>query len=76
MPKGSSMYSCWADSTLIDKASEYYKESHSNDKIKDSLKNILGNVEGYNGSKNVVFRDEFSTAELENYAKKLIGRTK
>ena len=71
MPKGSNMSSCWADSTLIDKASEYYKTSQAQDKIQDSLKNILSNIEGFNGKEKVVFKDSLTPEEIDKYAKKL-----
>ena len=51
MPKGSSMASCWADSSLIMKATELYNKSNSEDKVKDALKDILGNITGTDGIK-------------------------
>ena len=70
MPKGVSMSRCWADSTLIDKAAEYYSQSSSEDKVKESLKNILGNIEGYEGKRKVLFKDELGP-DLDKYADKL-----
>ena len=71
MPKGVNMSGCWADSTLIDKAAEYYKNTKSSDKVKESLSPILGNIEGFNGDKKVVFKDSLGEAAIEEYAKKL-----
>jgi len=71
MPKGTSMASCWADSSLITKASELYNNSKSDDKVKDALKEILGNIEGRDGSKEVIFKKELKPEELEAYAQKL-----
>ena len=35
MPRGINMSRCWADSSLLDKACEYYKNASSNDKIQE-----------------------------------------
>lgn len=71
MPKGVDMSKCWADSSLLDKASEYYKASSSNDKVKESLKNILGNIEGFEGSERVLFKEKLGEEELDKLANKL-----
>lgn len=72
MPKGASMASCWADSSLIMKATELYEKSNSDDKVKDSLKEILKNISGMDGDKPVKFDDgKLSPEELESYAKRL-----
>lgn len=71
MPKGVNMSRCWADSSLIDKASEYYKSAGSDDKIKESLKNILGNIQGYEGKNFVKFNEALTPEEIEKYSKKL-----
>ena len=70
MPKGVSMSRCWADNSLIDKATELYKNASSEDKVQESLKNILGNIEGFEGKRKVVFKDELKDS-LDDYAKKL-----
>ena len=70
MPKGVSMSRCWADSTLIDKAAEYYTKASSEDKVRESLKNILGNIEGYEGKRKILFKDELGS-DLDKYANKL-----
>ncbi len=38
MPKGSNMTECWADNSLIQKATDIYSNSSADDKVKDSLK--------------------------------------
>lgn len=71
MPKGVDMSRCWADSSLIDKAKEYYTNSNSNDKIYDSLKNILGDIQGFEGKNKIIFKEALGEESLNNYAKKL-----
>lgn len=71
MPKGVNMSRCWADSSLIDKASEYYKSAGSDDKVKESLKNILENIQGYEGKNFVKFNEALTPEEIEKYSKKL-----
>lgn len=66
------MSECWADSSLVDEAKEYYNKSASSDKVKDALKNILGDIEGYEGDKKIVFKNgALSPEELDKYADKL-----
>ncbi len=71
MPKGSNMTSCWADSSLIQKATDIYSNSQADDKVKDSLKEILKGIEGTDGKNKVKFGEALSEAELEEYANKL-----
>ena len=71
MPKGVNMSRCWADSSLIDKASDYYKNAQSSDKVQESLKNILGNIEGFEGKNKIIFKDALSAEEIEKYSKEL-----
>ena len=71
MPKGVNMSRCWADSSLIDKASDYYKNAQSSDKVQESLKNILGNLEGFEGKNKIIFKDALSAEEIEKYSKEL-----
>ena len=71
MPNGVNMSRCWADSSLIDKASDYYKNAQSSDKVQESLKNILGNLEGFEGKNKIIFKDALSTEEIEKYSKEL-----
>lgn len=70
MPKGTNMSRCWADNSLIDKASEYYKNAGSADKIEESLKNILGNIEGFEGENKILFKDALKD-DLSKYSQKL-----
>ncbi len=72
MPKNTNMSGCWADSSLIKQAAEYYETSNSPDKIKDSLKQLLGNTQGCDGKKHsVMFNDILTDKELEHYSNKL-----
>ena len=71
MPNGVNMSRCWADSSLIDKASDYYKNAKSSDKVQESLKNILGNIEGFEGKNKIIFKDALSAEEIEKYSKEL-----
>lgn len=71
MPKGVNMSDCWADSSLIDKASEYYKNAASDDKIKESLKNIISDIQGIESEKTVVFKDALSAEDIDKYSKEL-----
>ena len=70
MPKGINMSKCWADSSLVDKAAEYYSKASSEDKVMESMKKILGNIEGYDGKNAVVFKDALGK-DLDSYAKQL-----
>ena len=78
MPKGSKMAGCWADSSLIDKASDYYKNAKSEDKVQEALKNILGNIEGFEGKEKLRFKDAnaLGQEEVEKYSKKLAELTR
>lgn len=73
MPKGTNMASCWADHSLIDRATEIYTKSTADDKIKESIKEILGNIEGTHGNKKVLFKDKnvLTEQELNKYTEKL-----
>lgn len=74
MPKGTNMANCWADSSLIEKASEIYKNTSSEDKVKATFKEMIGNIEGFEGrgkDSKVIFKDVLSEKELETYAEKL-----
>ena len=71
MPNGVNMSRCWADSSLIDKASDYYKNAQSSDKVQEALKNILGNIEGFEGKNKIIFKDALSAEEIEKYSKEL-----
>ena len=71
MGKGIDLSECWADSSLINEAKEYYNNSQSADKVKESLRRILSDIEGFEGNKKVVFRDVLSAEDLDKYADKL-----
>lgn len=71
MPNGVNMSRCWADSSLIDKASDYYKNAGADDKVKESLKNILGNIQGYEGKNSVKFNEVLTPEEINELANKL-----
>lgn len=71
MPKGVDLSKCWADSSLIDKASEYYKKSSSSDKVQESLKKIIANIEGFEGTKTVKFKEAINEEELNKLSQKL-----
>ena len=71
MPKGVNMSNCWADSSLINKASEYYKNANSDDKVKEALKNIISDTQGFESNKKVFFKEALSPEDLDKYASKL-----
>jgi len=71
MPEGANMASCWADSNMINKFSDIYKSSAADDKVKDSLKTILKNIEGFEGTKNISYKDVLSEKELESFSNRL-----
>lgn len=70
MPQNANMAKCWADHSLVDRATELYKKSSADDKVKDSLKEILANTEGTHGKKSVLFKEALN-GDLERYAEKL-----
>ena len=71
MPKDVDMSSCWADSSLIDKASEYYKNAGTDDKIKESLKNIISDTQGFESKKTILFKEALSPEDIDKYASEL-----
>ncbi len=71
MPENTNMARCWADHSLVDRATELYTKSTADDKIRDSLKEILGNTEGTHGKNKVLFKDFLKEEELAKYADKL-----
>jgi len=70
MPKNTNMAGCWGDSSLINRATELYTKSNSDDKVRDALKEILANVEGRHGKEKVLFKDVLKS-DLDKYADKL-----
>lgn len=73
MPKGSNMSGCWADRSLIQKATDIYSNSQADDKVKDGLKEILKGIEGTDGNKQIKFGDGkvLKESEIEAYAERL-----
>lgn len=71
MPENTNMASCWADHSLIDRATEIYTKSTADDKIRDSLKEILANTEGTHGKSKILFKDVLKEEELAKYADRL-----
>ena len=72
MPKNTNMAGCWADSSLIKQAADYYTNSDKPDKVKDSLKKIIENISGFDGSKDPQkFKDILTKEEIEHYSQKL-----
>ena len=71
LPKGVDMSRCWASIDMIQKASEYYKEAQSGDKVEESLKKLIGNIEGVDGNKHVKFAEKLGEENINKYAKEL-----
>lgn len=71
MPKGANLASCWADSNMISKMAEIYESSSADDKVLDSMKKILSNVEGFDGNQKLSYKDILSEAEIEKYSRRL-----
>ena len=67
MPKGANMSRCWADKELINKFAEYYTNASSSNKVKESLENIIKDIEGYEGSELVKF-NKIGDAGIKKYA--------
>ena len=71
MPKGVNMSRSWADRDLLQKAAEYYDKS-SGDKVKESIKTLIGNIEGVDGKDRIKFSEsEAIKADIDNYSKQL-----
>lgn len=70
MPKGVNMSRSWASVDMIQKAAEYYDEAKSTDKVEESIKKLISNIEGVDGSKKVKFADKLQ-ANINEYAKQL-----
>ena len=69
--KGANMSSCWADKDLIQKATDYYKNSSSKDKVQESMKKLISDIEGIDGQNKVNFKDTLGEEKINEYAKKL-----
>ena len=70
LPKGVDMSRSWASVDMIQKASEYYNNAQSNDKVEESLKKLIENIEGVDGDKHVNFANELK-GDIDTYAKQL-----
>ncbi len=70
LPKGVNMSRSWASIDMIQKASEYYEGASSKDKVKESLKKLIENIEGVDGDKHVKF-SEVLKDDIDGYAKQL-----
>ena len=71
LPKGVDMSRSWASVDMIQKASEYYEGATSNDKVEESLKKLIANIEGIDGTVQKNFAKELGEESLNNYAKQL-----
>ena len=69
--KRADMSRCWADKDLIQKASELYTGAKSQDKVRESMKTILSNMEGIEGNKSIMFKDVLGESILDEYSSKL-----
>ena len=65
------MSGCWADRDLIGKASELYNNSKSADKVHESLKNIIGGLEGFETDRKIKFSEALGEQTVDDYAKRL-----
>ena len=70
MPKGVNMSRSWASVDMIQKAAEYYDGAKSGDKVEASLKELIGNIEGFDADKKVNFVEALK-GDVDTYAKKL-----
>lgn len=71
MPKGTNLANCWADGELINKTTEIYKNTKSSDKIEATLKEIIANIEGFEGKNKIKLSEVLTEKELKSYASKL-----
>ena len=70
MPKGVNMSRSWASVDMIQKAAEYYDNAQSKDKVEESLKKLIGNIEGFDGKNHVNFAETLKE-DVDKYAKQL-----
>ena len=70
MPNGVNMSRSWASVDMIQKAADYYNEAKSTDKVEESLKKLISNIEGYDADRHVNFGTELK-ADIDMYAKQL-----
>lgn len=70
MPKGVNMSRSWASVDMIQKAAEYYDASKSVDKVEESLRKMIGSIEGVDGKTKVNFAEKLKD-DVNKYAKQL-----
>jgi len=71
MPKNVNMSRSWASVDMIQKASEYYENSSSKDKVAESLKKLISNIDGIDGKNKVNFAEKLGIENVDRYAKQL-----
>ncbi len=71
MPKGINMSRAWADREFLDKTAEYYKKASSSDKIEESLKSLLNDMQGIEGKNKIIFKEALGEDAVNSYAKQL-----
>ena len=71
MPKGINMAGSWADSDLLTKATDYYKNASSGDKVEEAMRKMVGNLEGFDRENKVLFKDVLGEKAVNDYAKRL-----
>ena len=69
MPKGVNMSRSWASVDMIQKAAEYYNEADG-DKVQESLKKLISNIEGVDDTKHINFGTKLKD-DIDKYAKQL-----
>ena len=71
MPSGISMSRSWADGNMLTKASGYYDETFSGNKVEKALTEILRNMSGFDRNNHVMFEQELGQEQIKEYAKQL-----
>lgn len=71
MPKGVNMSRSWASVDMIQKAADFYDKAESKDKVEESLRKIIGSIEGVDGKENINFLEKLGEKDVEKYAKQL-----
>ncbi|MBR1775452.1 hypothetical protein IJ750_00050 [bacterium] len=71
MPKGVNMSRCWADRNMVTKMSEYYQNASSDNRVEDSLKKIISDIQGFEGKKEINFGKELGDEKIADYARRL-----
>ena len=71
MPKNSNLSKCWADSSLIERTQEIYTNSSAKDKVADTFKQLIKNIEGVDRDNVVKLNEALTDAEITSYATRL-----